>query len=205
MPFNFMYNPIGLFGRMGMGYQQPQQNPFAQRQTSQMGMPQMGISQMGMPQMGMGMPSYMPPYLAQYMQQYGMQGMGQRMPQQMTPQYGMQQYGMPQYSMPQQGNPNNPYQKQLPLGQNPQQANIVQSRRATAVQPRMNQPMGMGSISTGAMPPPSADLQAAMAQLNAAKAAGTIPQGDTFQNNPNRPQVTLQNALNSLMGLSPRG
>jgi hypothetical protein len=200
-----MYNPFGLFGRMGMGGRQQRQNPFAQRQ----------MYQMGMPQMGMDMPSYMPPYLAQYMQQYGMpqgmqqygmQGMGQRMPQQMMPQYGMQQYGMPQ-----QNNPNSPYQNQFPLRQNPyqaqmpQQANTIQSRRATVVQPPMNQPMGMGSISTGAMPPPSAELQAAMAQLNAAKAAGTIPQGDTFQNNPNRPQVTLQDALNSLTRLSPRG
>jgi len=187
MPFNFMYNPTGLFGRMGMGYQQPQQNPFAQRQMPQMGMPQMGAQPMGMPQMGMGMPSYMPPYLAQYMQQYGMQGMGQRMPQQMMPQtmggispqqiqqiqqmQRMQSMVQPQ-PMPMQGNPNSPYENQLPLGQNPyqtqnpQQSNIVQSRRAVAVQPPMT--MG-GARMSSTMPPPSGGLSTAVLGLSASK------------------------------------
>lgn len=185
MPFNFMYNPTGLFGRMGMGYQQPQQNPYG---MPQMRMPQMGISQMGgpqrampMPQMGMGMPSYMPPYLAQYMQQYGMQGMGQRMPQQMMPQamggispqqiqqiqqmQRMQSMVQPQ-PMPMQGNPNSPYENQLPLGQNPYQTNIMPGRRAVAVQP----PMTMNNPgATGAMPPPSGGLNTAVLGLSASR------------------------------------
>ena len=181
MPFNFMYNPTGLFGRMGMGYQQPQQNPFAQRQMPQMGMPQMGARPMGMPQMNMGMPSYMPPYLAQYMQRYGMQGMPQGMPQQMMPQtmggispqqiqqiqqmQRMQSMVQPQ-PMPMQGNPNSPYENQLPLGQNPYQTNITQGRRAVAVQPPMT--MG-GSGPIGRMPPPSGGLDTAVPGLSASR------------------------------------
>jgi hypothetical protein len=236
MPFNFMYNPTGLFGRMGMGYQQPQQNPYG---VPQMRMPQMGISQMGgpqrampMPQMNMGMPSYMPPYLAQYMQRYGMQGMPQGMPQQMMPQamgginpQQMQQIqqmqrmqGMVQpQPMPMQGNPNSPYENQLPLGQNPyqtkmpQQDNMVQGRRAVAVQPPMT--MG-GSGPIGRMPPSymtaapmpsnarqSAGLEAAIAQLNAGRNSAMIPQGDTFQNNQNRQSIPLQGVFNSLRTL----
>ncbi len=91
-------------------------------------------------------------------------------------------------------------------GNFPVQGDTFQGRRGTIMpqQPMpqpMGQPMGMGARPTGAMPPPSADLQAAIAQLTAGRNSGTLPQGDTFQNNRNRQPTTLQGTFNSLRAL----
>lgn len=197
MPFfNFGYMPQGLFGGIG--------NRFSTRQ---------------MPQMGMQ--SYIPPYLSQYMQQYGMpmgmQGIGQRMPPPMMP-MGMPQYSMPQYPMQQQGVPmgmggysgmqpqpvSNEYAPLLAnrMAGNFPQGDTFQGRRGTVVSTPMNQPMGMGSVQSGAIPQSAMDLRAAIMQ---ARNSGMMPQGDTFQNNPNRPQVSLQGALDSLRAFGSRG
>jgi len=150
------------------------------------GMPQYPMQPQGMPQgMGQSRDSYQNT-LAGTMPQ---QAIGDALSL-YTPQYYQQKPQMPQMATQAGGQMNQ----------------LLQGRRGTIMpQQPMPQPMGMGARATGSMPPPSADLQAAIAQLTAGRNSGTLPQGDTFQNNRNRQPTTLQGTFNSLRALGARG